>query len=54
MSMIWIPRLVGERIETVPIYTRNHNLTLTISSTYNAPFTLRSMTWEGDYKSTIL
>ena len=43
------PTLYGERIETVPIYTRNKNLTLTMSTTFNAPLTLRSMTWEGDY-----
>ena len=43
------PRLTGEVIETIPIYTRNHNLTLTITSEYQAPFGLRSMTWEGDY-----
>jgi hypothetical protein len=38
-----------EKIETVPIYTRNKNLTLTMSTDYNAPLTLRSLTWEGDY-----
>ena len=38
-----------ERIETVPIYTRNKNLTLTLTTNYDAPLTLRSMTWEGDY-----
>jgi hypothetical protein len=38
-----------EKIETVPIYTRNKNLTLTMSTTYDAPLTLRSVTWEGDY-----
>ena len=37
-----------DHIETVPIYTRNNNLTLTMSTDYNAPLTLRSMTWEGD------
>jgi hypothetical protein len=38
-----------EKIETVPIYTRNKNLTLTMSTEYDAPLTLRSVTWEGDY-----
>ena len=43
------PQLYGEKIETVPVYTRNKNLTLTIHTQFDAPFTLRSMTWEGDY-----
>ena len=43
------PTLYGEKIETVPIYTRNKNLTLTMSTTYDAPLTLQSMTWEGDW-----
>jgi len=43
------PTLYGEKVETVPIFTRNKNLTLTMSTTYDAPLTLRSMTWEGDY-----
>jgi len=46
---ITIPPLRGEHVETVPIYTRNKNLTLTMSTNYNAPLTLRSMTWEGDW-----
>ena len=43
------PTLYGEKIETIPIYTRNKNLTLTMSTSYDAPLTLRSMTWEGDW-----
>ena len=43
------PTLRGEHVETIPIYTRNKNLTLTMSTEYNAPLTLRSMTWEGDW-----
>ena len=43
------PQLYGEKIETVPIYTRNKNLTLTMYTDFDAPMTLRSMTWEGDY-----
>ena len=43
------PTLYGEKIETVPIYTRNKNLTLTLSTKYDAPLTLQSMTWEGDW-----
>jgi hypothetical protein len=38
-----------EHIETVPIYTRNKNLNVTMSTSYNAPMILRSMTWEGDW-----
>ena len=41
--------IYGEHVETVPIYTRNKNLTLTMSTDYDAPMVLRSMTWEGDY-----
>ena len=43
------PPLYGEHIETAPIYTRNKNLTLTMSTDFPAPLTLRSMTWEGDW-----
>lgn len=38
-----------EHIETIPIYTRNKNLNLVMSTSYDAPLTLRSMTWEGDW-----
>ena len=44
-----IPPLSGEVVQTVPVYTRNYNLNVTIKSNYNAPLTLRSMTWEGDW-----
>ena len=43
------PHLYGEHVETVPVYTRNKNLTLTLHTNFDAPFTLRSMTWEGDW-----
>ena len=43
------PHLYGEHVETVPVYTRNKNLTLTLHTDFDAPFTLRSMTWEGDW-----
>jgi len=43
------PTLYGEKIETVPVYTRNKNLTLTMSTSEDAPMTLQSMTWEGDW-----
>jgi len=35
--------------ETVPVYEKNTNLTLTIKSTHPTPATLFSMAWEGDY-----
>ena len=35
--------------QTVPIYERNKNLTLTLKSSLPAPATLYSMTWEGDF-----
>ena len=44
-----IPPFRGEHVETVPVYTRNTNLTLTLTTNYDAPLTLRSMTWEGDW-----
>ena len=43
------PQLRGEHVEVVPIYTRNKNLSLTIHTSFNAPMTLQSMTWEGDW-----
>ena len=44
-----VPPIRGEHVETVPVYTRNTNLTLTMSTTADAPLTLQSMTWEGDW-----
>ena len=44
-----VPPLRGEHIETVPVYTRNHNLNVTIKTDFDAPLSLRSMTWEGDW-----
>lgn len=48
-TTLTIPPLTGEHIENVPVYTRNKNLTFTMKTDYNAPLTLRSMTWEGDW-----
>ena len=39
----------GQHIETVPIYTRNKNLRVTMRTDYDAPLILHSMSWEGDY-----
>jgi len=35
--------------QTIPVYERNNNLTVTLKSTHPTPATLYSMTWEGDY-----
>ena len=35
--------------QTVPVYERNKNLTVTLKSTHPTPATLYSMSWEGDY-----
>ena len=37
--------------QTIPLYERNHNLNITIKSSYPAPTTLYSLRWEGDYNS---
>ena len=41
--------LRGEHVETVPVYTRNTACSVTITTDDDAPLTLRSMTWEGDW-----
>ena len=38
-----------EHIQTVPVYERNTNVDVTLSSSHPAPATLRSLSWEGDY-----
>ena len=38
-----------EVIKTIPIYDRNTNCDITLTSTHPSPSTLQSMTWEGDY-----
>ena len=38
-----------DNIETIPIYEKNTNMTLTLKSTHPSPATLNSMSWEGDY-----
>jgi hypothetical protein len=35
--------------QTVPVYERNTNLSVTLKSTHPTPATLYSMTWEGDF-----
>ena len=43
------PPLRGEHVETVPVYTRNTACSVSITTDDDAPLTLRSMTWEGDW-----
>ena len=38
-----------EYIKTIPVYERNTNVEITLSSTHPSPATLRAMSWEGDY-----
>ena len=38
-----------DNIETIPIYEKNTNMTLTLKSTHPSPATLYAMSWEGDY-----
>jgi hypothetical protein len=41
--------LVPEVERTIPVYTRNTALGVTLKSDYNQPLILHSMRWEGDY-----
>ncbi len=43
--------VVPSVIQTIPIYERNTNVTLTIKSSHPSPLTLHSMAWEGDYNN---
>ena len=38
-----------EREQSIPLYERNTNLDITITSNFNGPFTLYSLRWEGDF-----
>ncbi len=40
---------VNEKIQNVPVYERNKNCLITLSSTHPGPAQLFSMTWEGDF-----
>ena len=35
--------------QTIPVYEKNKNLTVTLKSTHPSPAILHSMSWEGDY-----
>jgi hypothetical protein len=39
---------LSEFIKTVPVYERNTNVEITLTSSHPAPATLRSLSWEGD------
>ena len=39
---------LAEFIKTVPVYERNTNVEITLTSNHPAPATLRSLSWEGD------
>ena len=38
-----------ERTQVVPIYAKNKDTSITLSSVHPSPATLISMEWEGDY-----
>lgn len=38
-----------EFIKTVPVYERNTNVEITLTSTHPSPATLHALSWEGDY-----
>ena len=38
-----------EHIQTIPVYEKNKNVDITLTSSHPAPATLRAMAWEGDY-----
>ena len=40
---------VPDKTESISMYTKNKNVTLTLTSEHPAPCTLWSATWEGDY-----
>jgi len=40
-----------EREQSIPLYERNTSLDVSITSTFNGPFTLYSLRWEGDYNN---
>ena len=37
--------------QTIPVYEKNTNVTITIKSTHPAPATMYSLVWEGDYSN---
>ena len=43
--------VISEVERTVPVYTRNTDLGITLQSNFEHPLVLRSMRWEGDYNS---
>ena len=43
--------VTSDREQTVPLYEKNSNLDISITSKVNGPFTLYSLRWEGDYNN---
>ena len=43
--------IMEEIQRTIPIYEKNTNTTITISSKHPLPATIYSMSWEGDYSN---
>ena len=43
------PALLPSKLDTLPIYDRNINTKLFITSKHPSPLTVNSLTWEGDY-----
>ncbi len=37
--------------QTIPVYEKNTNVTITVKSTHPAPATMYSLVWEGDYSN---
>ena len=44
------PNIDGS-FRTVPVYERNTNVSVTITSTHPSPATIESLSWEGDYNN---
>lgn len=40
-----------QREQSIPLYERNTSLDVSITSSFNGPFTLYSLRWEGDYNN---
>ena len=43
--------IASEYIHTIPVYEKNTNLTVQVTSSHPAPATLHSMNWEGDFNN---
>jgi hypothetical protein len=45
------PMIAESLTRTIPCYTRNKNMDIELSSRHPSPFTLFSISWEGDYSN---